>query len=95
MLHVIKRKAKIREIVSSCIILLAVLLIGCRLRVGWVVGLIGGTTRLTVMVQDRRWWYVGLDICFLILDVDMFGAWSGWWPNHVRVFVLQLFPWLF
>jgi len=89
------KKARAREVISSCLILLAVLLIGCQLRVGWIVGLIGGSIRLSVMVQDQRWYYVGLDVGFLVLDVEMFGAWSSWWPNHVRQFVLWFFPWLF
>lgn len=83
-----KKKLRLREIVSSILILVAVLLIGCQLRVGWIVGLIGGSTRLTVMVQDRRWYYVGLDVSFLVLDVVMFGAWSGWWANYPRLWII-------
>lgn len=82
---------RIREAVSSILILIAILLIGAQLRVGWIVGVIGGCTRLTVMVRDHRWYYVGLDIAFLILDVTMYGAWSGWWPNYPRIWILALF----
>jgi len=83
-----KKKLRLREIVSSILILVAVLLIGCQLRVGWIVGVIGGCTRLTVMVQDRRWYYVALDVSFLVLDVVMFGAWSGWWANYPRLWII-------
>lgn len=81
------KKLRFREIFSSVVILLGVLLIGCEMRAGWWVQAIGGTTRITVMVNDRRWFYVGLDVVFLMLDVEMYGAWSGWWPNHVKLFL--------
>lgn len=81
------QKLKTREVGSSIIILVAMLLLGCQLRVGWIVGGIGGGMRLTVMVRDRRWYYVALDVAFLVLDVVMFGAWSGWWANYPRLWI--------
>lgn len=89
------KKARIREPLSTVLIFLAVILLGCGLRVAWIVGAVGGGIRLTVMLQDKRWWYVALDVAFMALDVEMYGAWSGWWPNHIKEFVLGIFPWLF
>lgn len=82
---------RIREAASSILILVAILLLGARLRVGWIIGGLGSCLRLTVMIRDRRWYYVALDVAFLILDVLGYGAWSGWWPNYPRNWILGLF----
>ena len=81
------RPARIREVVSSLIILGSIILIGGRLSIGWLTGVVGGTLRLTVMVQDRRWFYVALDVCFVVVDIVMFGAWNGWWLNPLEEFI--------
>lgn len=81
---------KLQEVVSSLLILTAVLIIGAQMRVGWLIGVAGSLLRLPIMCHHRRWYYVCLDITFIMLDLTMFGAWSGWWPNYPRIWILGL-----
>lgn len=89
-----KKKLRLPEVASCVIIVLAIVLIGCRFRSGWVAGAIGSLVRMPVMIADRRWFYVGLDATFIVTDVMMFGAWSGWWPNYIALWLARYVSWL-
>ena len=89
-----KKKLRLPEVVSCLLIVFAVVLIGCRFRSGWIFGALGSCVRMPVMVFDRRWFYMGLDASFITVDVVMFGAWSGWWPNYISLWLSQYVSWL-